>query len=52
MSQGEETAIARQWHDRHLAMVTNMHATVEGLLDAVLFMQSNPRLQVYNVHTS
>jgi hypothetical protein len=37
-------AIARQWLSTHAHMATDMHATMEELLDTVFSMQSVPRL--------
>jgi hypothetical protein len=36
----EETAVAVQQLGKHVPMVTNTHATIEGLLDAVFSMLS------------
>jgi hypothetical protein len=36
----EKRAIARQWLGKHFPVATNIH-TIEELLEAVLYMQSN-----------
>lgn len=40
----EETAAARKRLEKHVSTATNMHATVEELLEAVFSMWSVPRL--------
>jgi hypothetical protein len=40
----EEMAVARQWLDKHVSAATDMHATIEELLETMFSMQSILRL--------
>jgi hypothetical protein len=42
--ESEETAVARKLHGKHISSVTNTHATIEELLEAVFSLRSVPRL--------
>jgi hypothetical protein len=44
--QPEETAIASQWHAKHVSMAMATHATIEELLEGVFSMW--PVLRLYN----
>jgi hypothetical protein len=46
----EETAAARKWLGKHPPTTTNIHATVEELLDAVFSMRVVP-YQILNIVT-
>jgi hypothetical protein len=37
-------SIAMQWLSKHIPAMTNTHATIKELLEAVFFMQSLPNL--------
>lgn len=44
----EETAVAGQRLSKHVPEAANIHATTEGLLDAVFYMRS-VTFQIYNM---
>jgi hypothetical protein len=44
MVEPEEIAITRQRHAENVSAATDMHATIEELLKAALFMRSDLRL--------
>jgi hypothetical protein len=44
IAESEETAVAMELQRKHVSAVTNTHATIEGLLEAVFIVQSAPRL--------
>jgi hypothetical protein len=40
----EDTAVASQWHCKHISVEMNQHTTIEELLEVMFSMQSAPRL--------